>query len=205
MTNVILAGQRRGGHTGGMVEIVLVHPNPNNEDFLDCWVCGHIDCHVATDDHDITICEACTDKLDAGAEIVKAAGAGKDDESVLDYSNTEEAMRCDLEKLISKYKPTCKELVYAVERFYADERDANELDAVMNHPLVKAGIMQPWIWVVQAMDALGMKKPEAWANEPKRTLDELAENRKRGMPAPPLCTPLSPRSPNAPPLPRRDK
>ena len=55
---------------------IVLHPNPNDDGYSDCWVCEHIDCQVAKADGEIYICEECSEVADP--EYVKVnAKAGQ--------------------------------------------------------------------------------------------------------------------------------
>jgi len=59
--------------------VIVLHPNPNDDGFSDCWVCEHIDCQVAKADGEIYICEECDKAADGrNPEYLKvAAKAGR--------------------------------------------------------------------------------------------------------------------------------
>jgi hypothetical protein len=54
------------------VEVIFIYPW-NDEDFEDCWWCGHAGADGATyhEPGEIKLCMDCADKLDAGAELFK--------------------------------------------------------------------------------------------------------------------------------------
>jgi hypothetical protein len=60
-------------------EEIWVNPNPNHDGYDDNWVCEHIPMQVGQHDGAVWLCEACADKLEAGAVIMRRLPTADED------------------------------------------------------------------------------------------------------------------------------